>query len=347
MVVDAPASVSRRNQGGRPPALITLDPSVGVAIGIDFGKRHLRSPSPISPRDAGRALGDELDGLRRRRALDARGRARRRGRSPRPASTATACSASGMGLPGPIHRSTGTVGSSAILPGLGRRRRRRRDERAPRPAGRTSTTTPTSARSPSCILGAGRGAPTLVYLKLATGHRRRPGARRPPVPRRGRHRRRDRPHPVDERRPDLPLRQPRLPGDVAARPALLEQLRATRGDRAHVDDVVELAAGATPAVGARSPTRAATSATRWPTCATCSTRSGSSSAASLERRRRASARPVARGAAAPGDPIGRRGRGGRPRRPRRPRRAAGRAGPRAARRSRAWWQEPLSEAATS
>ena len=29
----------------------------------------------------------------------------------------------GLGMPGPIHRSTGTVGSSAILPGLDRRPR--------------------------------------------------------------------------------------------------------------------------------------------------------------------------------------------------------------------------------
>jgi DNA-binding transcriptional ArsR family regulator len=41
LVVDAPQRLSRRSQGGRPPALITLDPLAGVAIGIDLGKRHL------------------------------------------------------------------------------------------------------------------------------------------------------------------------------------------------------------------------------------------------------------------------------------------------------------------
>src|SRR3954468_9554941 len=41
MVVDAPARESKRSHGGRPPALITLNPSGGVAIGIDFGKRHM------------------------------------------------------------------------------------------------------------------------------------------------------------------------------------------------------------------------------------------------------------------------------------------------------------------
>src|ERR1700754_2372966 len=32
---------SSTTKGGRPPTLIALDPSVGIAIGIDFGKRHL------------------------------------------------------------------------------------------------------------------------------------------------------------------------------------------------------------------------------------------------------------------------------------------------------------------
>src|SRR3954451_20671529 len=40
MVVDRDAD-GRPAGGGRPPALIALDPSAGFAIGIDFGKRHL------------------------------------------------------------------------------------------------------------------------------------------------------------------------------------------------------------------------------------------------------------------------------------------------------------------
>src|SRR3954470_20659643 len=35
---DGPAATTG---GGRPPALIALDPGAGFAIGIDFGKRHL------------------------------------------------------------------------------------------------------------------------------------------------------------------------------------------------------------------------------------------------------------------------------------------------------------------
>src|SRR5215210_2091525 len=40
MVVDRDPD-GRAGGGGRPPALIALDPGAGFAIGIDFGKRHL------------------------------------------------------------------------------------------------------------------------------------------------------------------------------------------------------------------------------------------------------------------------------------------------------------------
>src|ERR671924_2440495 len=40
MVVDRDED-GRPGSAGRPPALIALDPSAGVAVGIDFGKRHL------------------------------------------------------------------------------------------------------------------------------------------------------------------------------------------------------------------------------------------------------------------------------------------------------------------
>ena len=41
MVVDRDADGRAAAGGGRPPALIALDPGAGLAIGIDFGKRHL------------------------------------------------------------------------------------------------------------------------------------------------------------------------------------------------------------------------------------------------------------------------------------------------------------------
>lgn len=102
--------------GGRPPSLIALDPSAGLAVGIDLGKRHLSvaladlSHTVIAERtrempegydaEQGMAAGSELveevvaeSGHDRSRVLGV-----------------------GMGVPGPIHR-VGTVGSAAILPG--------------------------------------------------------------------------------------------------------------------------------------------------------------------------------------------------------------------------------------
>ena len=41
IVVDRDAYAPAGTGGGRPPAMIALDPGAGLAIGIDFGKRHL------------------------------------------------------------------------------------------------------------------------------------------------------------------------------------------------------------------------------------------------------------------------------------------------------------------
>src|SRR3954447_22702309 len=98
--------------GGRPPTRLTLNPSTGSAIGVDFGHTHLRvAIADISSRvlaereaelDVDRVAEPALDkavrlvqdvigeaGVDRSRILGV-----------------------GMGLPGPINRDTGTVGPS-------------------------------------------------------------------------------------------------------------------------------------------------------------------------------------------------------------------------------------------
>ena len=90
----------------------------------------------------------------------------------------------GMGIPGPIDRATGRVGSSHDPAGLERRRRRRRAGAPARACRSRSTTTPTSARWARSTYGAGRGLADVVYVKLSVRHRRRPDPRRPPLPRR-------------------------------------------------------------------------------------------------------------------------------------------------------------------
>jgi predicted NBD/HSP70 family sugar kinase len=104
-------------QSGRPPVLLGLSPSAGVLAGIDFGKRHLAvavsdlahdvlaeawrdMPEDYAAADGMDRAGELLDG-----ALEEAGAAR------------DLVLGVGLGLPGPIHRLTGTIGSPAILPG--------------------------------------------------------------------------------------------------------------------------------------------------------------------------------------------------------------------------------------
>jgi predicted NBD/HSP70 family sugar kinase len=104
-------------KSGRPPNLIALDPSNGVAIGIDLGKRHVAvAASDLSHTvlaERRREMPDDYDtgsgfdvaeelvdavlgdaGVESDNVIGA-----------------------GLGVPAPIHLSTGTVGAAAILPG--------------------------------------------------------------------------------------------------------------------------------------------------------------------------------------------------------------------------------------
>jgi predicted NBD/HSP70 family sugar kinase/biotin operon repressor len=104
-------------RGGRPPRLLSFSRAAGAAIGIDFGKRHLR----VAAANLSHAILAEAE--RPARAED-------------PAEAGLAAAVAlveevmsqagieagdvvgvGMGLPGPIDRRTGRVGSSSILPG--------------------------------------------------------------------------------------------------------------------------------------------------------------------------------------------------------------------------------------
>src|SRR3954463_11861750 len=112
-----PVPPAERGSVGRPPVLIALHRRAGVVAGIDFGKRHVR----LAISDLSHALLAE-----RHRALDA----------DLPAKEAIALAGAlfadaleesevtrdevvgvGMGLPGPVHRPSGELGNSTILPG--------------------------------------------------------------------------------------------------------------------------------------------------------------------------------------------------------------------------------------
>jgi predicted NBD/HSP70 family sugar kinase/biotin operon repressor len=167
MVVDRDADGRAATGGGRPPALIALDPKAGFAIGIDFGKRHLAVAlgdlTHTLLAEERREMGDDYhadEGIERavelvERVVDESG------------ADAGRVLGVGMGLPGPVH-SSGVVGSSAILPGwAGTPAAELMGERLAMEVWLGNDAN-LGALAES-TWGAGRDASGLVYLKLATG----------------------------------------------------------------------------------------------------------------------------------------------------------------------------------
>jgi predicted NBD/HSP70 family sugar kinase len=166
LVVDGAAVP--RGAVGRPAVLVALDRAAGVALGLDFGKRHLRV-----------ALADLAHNVlaERHQPLDA----------DLPAAEAIARAVrlvgevlaeagarvedivgAGMGLPGPVHRPTGQLGDSTILPGwVGVRAADAMSEALGHPV-EVENDASLGALG-EWMWGAGRGAQDLAYLKLATG----------------------------------------------------------------------------------------------------------------------------------------------------------------------------------
>ena len=167
IVVDRDADGRAAAGGGRPPAPISLFPAAGLALGVDFGKRHLAvALADLSHElvaEEWREMPDDYDattGMGRAAelvelVLGAAGADRER------------VLGVGMGLPGPVHRS-GVVGSSAILPGwAGTHAAERMSDLIDLPVWlRNDADLGALAEA---TWGAGRGASAVVYLKLATG----------------------------------------------------------------------------------------------------------------------------------------------------------------------------------
>ena len=164
---EAPAQDAVR-QAGRRPGLVQIDSSAGAALGIDVGKRHMR----VAVADLGhRVLAErrvELDpdheavhGMRVAARLveevlvDAR------------VDRATIVGV-GMGLPGPIHQTTGELGSASILPGwVGMRAEEAMTECLGLPV-RVDNDANLGALG-EWTWGAARECENVVYLKVATG----------------------------------------------------------------------------------------------------------------------------------------------------------------------------------
>src|SRR4051795_2097277 len=157
-----------RSRAGRPGMLLALDPSAGAAVGVDFGHSHLRvavadlSSTVLAERlealDVDHRADEALDravelvgavlaeaGVARDRVLGA-----------------------GMGLPGPIDRRTGTVGSSVILPGwAGVRAAEAMSARLGLPV--LVDNDANLGALAEIAVGAGRGLDDVVYVKMASG----------------------------------------------------------------------------------------------------------------------------------------------------------------------------------
>jgi len=159
---------SRVAARGRPPALLRLNASAGVAVGIDFGHRHLRvavadmSSTVLAERRveldidqaAGFALNKTVELVDQ--ALKDAGRER------------SQVIGAGLGVPGPIDRRTGTVGSTAIMP----------DWVGLEPAAELSARLEVRVEVENdanlgalaeVSFGAGRGLADVVYVRISSG----------------------------------------------------------------------------------------------------------------------------------------------------------------------------------
>jgi predicted NBD/HSP70 family sugar kinase len=169
LIVDRDASPDgTASTGGRPPALIALSRRAGVALGIDFGKRHLA----VAAADLSHAVLAEVrhempDDYDARRGLDEAA-----GLVDHVLDDAGVSSDEvlgvGLGVPGPIHLPTGVVGSSAILPGwVGARVAAEMCDRLSMPV-HVDNDANLGALA-ELHWGAGQGCSSLTYIKIATG----------------------------------------------------------------------------------------------------------------------------------------------------------------------------------
>ena len=106
----------RPESGGRPPAVVELEPSAGAAVGVDVGRTHVRAvitdlalnvlaeahervDVPDHPQETLQLVVDTTDRLLAEAGVDR-----------------AALLGVGLGLPGPVDRASGRVGSATILP---------------------------------------------------------------------------------------------------------------------------------------------------------------------------------------------------------------------------------------
>jgi DNA-binding Lrp family transcriptional regulator len=155
-------------KGGRPAVLLALHRSVGLAVGIDLGKQHVR----VAVADlAHRVLAERTSPAAEDRpaaehmaaAAEQVDQALHAAQAERGEVVAV-----GMGLPGPVHRITGELGDSTILPGwVGIRAAAAMGDTLGLPV--TVDNDANLGALGEWTWGAARGYSDVAYLKIATG----------------------------------------------------------------------------------------------------------------------------------------------------------------------------------
>jgi predicted NBD/HSP70 family sugar kinase len=170
LIVDRPppAVEDESAQAGRPPNLISLGRRAGAALGVDFGKRHVA----VAVGDLSRTILSEEsvqmqdgysaeEGIRTAAGLIDRTLADS-------GTERAAVLGVGVGVPGPIHLPSGQLGSAAILPGWAGLRVAEEMERCVGLPVHVDNDANLGALA-ELHWGAGQGASSLIYMKVATG----------------------------------------------------------------------------------------------------------------------------------------------------------------------------------
>jgi glucokinase-like ROK family protein len=160
--------VAHGEAGGRPPVLLSLNHSAGLAVGIDFGHTHLRVAVSDLSHDVLAETRRELDvDDSAEDGLDAAAElveeVLRKAKVSRDGVLGV-----GMGLPGPINRATGQVGSSSILPGWVGVDAAAEMERRLRLPVHVENDANLGALA-EYVWGSGKGHSDVIYIKLSSG----------------------------------------------------------------------------------------------------------------------------------------------------------------------------------
>lgn len=160
--------VAHGEGGGRPPVLLSLNPAAGTVVGVDFGHTHLRVAVSDLSHEVLAETGRELDvDHSAEEGLDAAAKLVDRVLKEAGVDRKGVLGV-GMGLPGPINRATGAVGSSSILPGwVGVDAATEMERRLGLPV-QVENDANLGALA-EFVWGSGKGHSNVVYIKLSSG----------------------------------------------------------------------------------------------------------------------------------------------------------------------------------